>query len=179
MADRMTREQRHNCMSRIRSDNTKPEIALRKELFRAGFRYRINVKGLPGRPDIVLPRYKTCIFVNGCFWHAHKGCGKYVLPKTHVEFWETKAANNRERDLRNYRDLEALDWRVITVWECELSRDKLEGTVSDIGERLHANRAAWLEESAERKRRNEEWKLELAARKERLLELSREADSKG
>lgn len=100
MPDILTPDQRHKCMSHIRSRNTKPEVKLRKELFRLGYRYRLNVKGLDGRPDIVLAKYRTCIFVNGCFWHGHKGCPKFVLPKTNVEFWLAKIENNRERDLK-------------------------------------------------------------------------------
>ena len=107
-------------MSRITNKNTKPEETVRKYLFRHGFRYRKNVSKLPGRPDIVLPKYKTVIFVNGCFWHAHKGCKWFVPPKSNTEFWEKKFAYNIERDKRNYKKLEELGWRVIIVWECEI-----------------------------------------------------------
>ena len=154
-------------MSHIRSRNTKPEVKLRKELFRLGYRYRLNVKGLDGRPDIVLAKYRTCIFVNGCFWHGHKGCRKFVLPKTNVEFWLAKIENNRERDLREYTFLEGRGWRVIVVWECELAKDDFRNTVSEIQRQLDINRESWLEEKADRKKRREEWRAEMRRRKER------------
>ena len=99
MADVLTSEQRRKCMSRIRSKNTKPEIIIRKFLFAHGFRFRINVKRLPGTPDIVLRKYQTVIFVNGCFWHGHEGCRYFRLPKSNVDFWKNKIERNKERDL--------------------------------------------------------------------------------
>lgn len=166
MPDPLTPQQRHKCMASIRSKNTKPEVKLRKELFRLGYRYRINVKGLPGKPDIVLPKYRTCIFVNGCFWHGHKGCSRYVEPKTNVEFWRAKVATNQERDLCNYRDLEAKGWRIIVVWECELGKSDLVRTAYRIQEQLDLNRQSWLDEVADRRRRREEWREEMRRRKE-------------
>ena len=166
MPDSLTPQQRHKCMSHIRSKNTKPEIRLRRELFKFGYRYRINVKKLPGTPDIVLTRYRTCIFVNGCFWHGHKGCPKFVLPTTNAEFWSSKIANNRERDLRDYAFLESFGWRVIVVWECELTAANTANTVYDIQKRLDANRESWVEEMADRKKRREEWRLENKAKKD-------------
>jgi len=166
MPDILTPDQRHECMSHIRSRNTKPEVKLRKELFRLGYRYRLNVKGLDGRPDIVLAKYRTCIFVNGCFWHGHKGCPKFVLPKTNVEFWLAKIENNRERDLRDYTFLESRGWRVIVVWECELAKADFRNTVSEIQRQLDINRESWLEDMADRRRRREEkWKNDLIKRK--------------
>lgn len=107
-------------MSCVRSKNTKPEILVRRYLFAHGFRYRIHVKDLPGKPDIVLCKYRTVIFVNGCFWHGHEGCGSYSFPKSNVEFWKKKIERNRERDLRSAIILRSMGWHVIKVWECQL-----------------------------------------------------------
>ena len=115
MSDSISPAQRHTCMSHIRSVNTKPEVKLRKELFRLGYRYRINKKGLPGSPDIVLAKCSTCIIVDGSFWHGHKDCRYATKPKTNAEFWRTKIENNRECDLRDYTFLESLGLRVIVV----------------------------------------------------------------
>lgn len=120
MVDVLTPEQRHHCMSRIRSKNTKPEILVRKFLFAHGFRYRIHVKTLPGTPDIVLKKYKTVIFVNGCFWHGHEGCRYAHLPKSNLEYWETKINRNKERDLQERIQLRRMGWHVIQFWECQL-----------------------------------------------------------
>ena len=114
-----------------RSRNTKPEVKLRKELSRLGYRYRLNVKGLDGSSDIVLAKYRTCIFVNECFWHGYKDCPMFVLHKTNVEFWLAKIENNRERDLRDYTFWESRGWRVIVVWECELAKADFRHTVSE------------------------------------------------
>lgn len=111
-------------MSQIKSKNTKPEITLRKALFARGFRYRVNVGNLPGKPDIVLPKYKTIIFVHGCFWHGHPGCKYAYIPKSNTEFWATKISTNRERDITTERKLIELGWHVITVWECEIRHGK-------------------------------------------------------
>lgn len=117
--DDLTPEQRHKNMSRIRSKNTTPEVIVRKYLFSKGLRYRINDKRYSGKPDIVLPKYKTVIFVNGCFWHKHD-CGKFILPKTNQEYWEKKITNNVDRDKRSYQELTNDGWKVITIWECEI-----------------------------------------------------------
>lgn len=119
MSDKMTPEQRHRCMSRVRSKDTKPELLVRKYLFSHGFRYRVCVKELPGKPDIVLSKYRTVIFVNGCFWHGH-GCGFYSFPKTNVGFWEDKIRRNRERDRKEEAALRRMGWHVIRIWECQL-----------------------------------------------------------
>ena len=116
------KETRSYNMSCIKGKNTKPEEIVRKYLFSKGFRYRKNDKRLPGTPDIVLPKYKTVIFVNGCFWHGHEGCRYFVVPKTNTKFWVNKIETNKQRDSRKINDLQALGWRVITVWECELKR---------------------------------------------------------
>ena len=140
-------------------------MKLRKELFGLGYWYRINKKGLPGTPDIVLARYRTCIFVNGCFWHGHKDCRYATRPKTNEEFWRTKIENNRECDLRDYTFLESLGWRVIVVWECELKKDRIDGTIATVREQLDANRESWLAEQADRRQRCEEWQAEIRRRK--------------
>lgn len=166
-------------MSHIRSSNTKPEVRLRKELFRLGYRYRINVKSLLGKPDIVLAKYRTCIFVNGCFWHGHKGCPKFVLPKTNEEFWMTKIENNRERDLRDYTFLESMGWRVIVVWEYELAKAKIGITAAQIQRQLDVNLKSWLEEVADRRKRREEWLAEMRMRKERTSAILAESQDSG
>lgn len=120
MPDRLTPEQRHRCMKSIRSQGTKPEMMVRRYLFSHGFRYRVNVKRLPGTPDIVLRKYKTVIFVHGCFWHGHEDCPYFVLPKTNTPFWQTKIERNRQRDLFKRLQLRLLGWHTIILWECQL-----------------------------------------------------------
>lgn len=119
MADNHSKETRSYNMSHIRSKNSKPEELVRKYLFSKGFRYRKNVRTLPGCPDIVLPKYKTVIFVNGCFWHKHD-CPRFVWPSSNEDYWRPKILRNVERDRQNEERLKAMGWRVITVWECEL-----------------------------------------------------------
>lgn len=111
-------------MSQIRSKNTKPELIVRKFLFKNGFRYRIHSKGLPGKPDIVLPKYKTVIFVNGCFWHGHDKCKYYVKPKTRNKYWLNKIEMNKKRDIENIIKLENEGWRIQIIWECQLKNNK-------------------------------------------------------
>lgn len=118
----MTPEQRSRCMAAIRGKYTKPEMIVRKYLFSRGLRFRVQVRKLPGNPDIVLSKYKTVIFVNGCFWHGHEGCQYYRLPKSNVKLWENKIKNNVARDARNGNELKALGWRVIRVWECDIRK---------------------------------------------------------
>lgn len=120
MADTMTPEERSRCMAAIKGKDTKPEMIVRKYLFSRGLRYRVQVKKLPGRPDIVLRKYKTVVFVDGCFWHGHEGCRYFRLPHTNVEFWQTKISRNKARDARNEAELTEKGWRVIRVWECEI-----------------------------------------------------------
>lgn len=110
-------------MSRIRSKDTKPEEIVRKYLFSHGFRYRKNDSRYPGKPDIVLPKYRTVIFVNGCFWHKHEGCKYFVWPKSNPEFWRNKIENNVLRDKENYAKLAKDGWKIIVIWECELKKD--------------------------------------------------------
>ncbi|MCQ2146991.1 MAG: very short patch repair endonuclease [Bacteroidales bacterium] len=169
MGDKLTPEQRHHFMSRIRSKSTKPEVKVRRELFSRGYRFRLNVKKLPGSPDIVLPKYRTAIFVNGCFWHGHKGCKYYVLPKTNVEFWESKILRNRERDTIDYSRLEALHWNVIVIWECELKSSSFEARMDKVIEALHSNKASWESYRKERKEQIEKKRQERRDRKEKDL----------
>lgn len=121
----MTPEQRSRCMSAIKSNDTKPEMLVRKYLHGMGLRYGLHNKKLPGSPDIVLRKYKTVIFINGCFWHGHDNCRYYRLPKSNIEFWQTKINRNRERDKRDIEALRKRGWRVIVVWECELRTKEL------------------------------------------------------
>lgn len=122
MADVHTPKTRSYNMSRIRNKNTKPEELVRKYLFSQGFRYRKNDSRFPGKPDVVLPKYKTVIFVNGCFWHGHTGCRYFVWPKNNAEFWKNKIMENTQRDAKNQSLLLEQGWRVIVIWECELKK---------------------------------------------------------
>ena len=127
--DILSKDQRHKNMAAIHSANTKPEMIVRKYLFSHGFRYRLNHPRLPGRPDIVLRKYHTCIFVNGCFWHGHKGCKYYVIPKSNTEFWTNKINRNIARDERVQKELAQMGWHCITIWECDLKPQKREQTL--------------------------------------------------
>ena len=120
--DTLTPEQRSLNMSHIHGRDTGPEVLVRKYLFAKGLRYRKNDKRFSGHPDIVFPKYKTVIFVHGCFWHGHEGCRYFRIPSTNVEFWEAKIRRNRERDTKDAAELEKLGWKVITVWECRIRR---------------------------------------------------------
>lgn len=123
--DTLTKEKRSWNMSKIRSKNTKPEIAVRSKLHKAGYRFRLHVKGLPGKPDIVLPKYNTIIFINGCFWHRHKGCEYAYKPKTRVDFWNQKLNRNIKRQDGVIKELRDLEWKVLVIWECEVGNEKL------------------------------------------------------
>lgn len=127
-------------MSQIRSKNTKPEEIVRKYLFSKGFRYRKNDKRYPGRPDIILPKYKTVIFVNGCFWHMHDGCPKFVMPKSNIEYWKSKLERNKRHDIENKIALEKQGWKVIVVWECDLKKDKRDGRLMHLVEEIIENK---------------------------------------
>lgn len=137
MADNHSKEVRSINMSHIRSTNSKPEEIVRKYLFAEGFRYRKNVKSLPGCPDIVLPKYKTVIFVNGCFWHKHD-CPRFVWPSSNQDYWRQKILRNIERDNQSRKELETLGWKVITVWECELKKNVLNETLGKLIAELKA-----------------------------------------
>lgn len=132
MADKLTPEQRHTCMAHIRAVDTKPEMLVRKYLFAHGFRYRLHVKGLPGKPDIVLKKYRTVIMVNGCFWHGHDGCSHYRLPKTNTAFWREKIERNRRRDAKEVVVLRLLGWHVVRIWECELTPKRRNATLLNL-----------------------------------------------
>lgn len=123
-------------MSQIKGKDTKPELLVRKFLFSNGFRYRKNVKNLPGKPDIVLPKYKSVIFVNGCFWHGHEGCRYFVIPKTRTEWWRDKISKTIDNDNIHTQKLENDGWNVITIWECELKKDKRKKTLLTLLEKL-------------------------------------------
>ncbi len=137
MADTFSPDERSFIMSRVQNKNTKPEELVRKYLFSQGFRYRKNVNSLPGRPDIVLPKYKTVIFVNGCFWHMHD-CGRFRWPESNSEYWKKKIYRNVERDAVNQEKLQERGWKVLTVWECQLKKkifnDTMEHLVQSIKE---------------------------------------------
>lgn len=137
MADTMTPEQRHKCMAAIKGKDTKPEMIVRKYLHSLGYRYGLHNKNLPGCPDLVLRKYKTVIFIHGCFWHGHDGCKYYRLPKSNVEFWKEKITRNRQRDRESVRSLIKKGWNVITIWECDLkNKDKREETLNNLKSRL-------------------------------------------
>lgn len=135
--DPLTPEQRSKIMASIHSRNTKPEMMVRRYLFACGFRFRVNSPRLPGKPDIVLRRYRTVIFVNGCFWHGHD-CRLSSTPKTHVEFWEKKINRNKERDIEVQQKLAAMGWHCITIWECQLKKSVAEQTLESL--RITLNR---------------------------------------
>ena len=166
MTDTMTAEQRHKCMSHIRSKATKPELKVRRWLWSHGYRYRLNVKSVPGKPDIVMRPYRTAIFVNGCFWHGHgveiensklkieknntvknseaaqievKNSACCKIPQSNREFWVTKIMRNQERDQRNYRVLQENGWQVIVIWECQLISSKIEHTMREVELLLNEN----------------------------------------
>lgn len=119
-------------MSMIKGKNTKPELIVRKFLFKNGFQFRLNVKDLPGKPDIVLPKFKTIVFVNGCFWHGHDNCKYFVVPKTRTEWWLKKIERNKVLDGENFLKLRSKGWNVLTIFECELMNDKIDDTLSKL-----------------------------------------------
>lgn len=132
MTDIHSKETRSYNMSRIKGTNTKPEIIVRKYLFSKGLRFRIHTKNLPGKPDIVLPKYKTVVFVHGCFWHGHENCKYFVIPKTKTEWWLKKIQGNCTNDTKNYKILREHGWKIITVWECDLKKSKQASTLQNI-----------------------------------------------
>lgn len=174
----MTSEQRFNCMSHNRAKNTGPELKLRRVLWNLGFRYLVNDKRLPGTPDIVLPKYHTVIFVHGCFWHGHKDCPNYSTPKSNTEFWKAKIQRNQQRDQEVWRQLEAKGWNVLIVWECELKKDRLEGTIEQVASTLNQNRNTFLYLKRARKEARALYLEERRQRKEREAALAAELNQK-
>lgn len=134
--DKHTPEVRSYNMSQIKGKNTKPEMIVRKFLFSKGFRYKLHDKSLPGKPDILFPKYKTVLFIHGCFWHGHKHCKYFKLPTTRQEYWLPKIENNIKRDEGTVCILRDLGWRVITVWECELKKDRITQTLNDLAKNI-------------------------------------------
>ena len=132
MTDVLSEEQRRRCMSHIKSKNTKPEVLVRRYLFAHGFRFRLHRKDLPGNPDIVLPKYKTAIFINGCFWHGHSECKYATIPETNRDFWYNKIRGNVERDARNYESLKDSGWHVVEIWQCQLKPKQRELTLQNL-----------------------------------------------
>lgn len=137
MSDCLTKEQRHKNMVAIHCKNTKPEMIVRRFLFNRGFRYRLNHPRLPGKPDIVLRKYRTVIFVNGCFWHGHEGCRYFVMPKSNAEFWQAKIAGNQTRDKKVQQQLASMGWHCITIWECQLKKTVREVTLQSLAYTLY------------------------------------------
>ena len=136
MSDVHNKQTRSYNMSQIKSKDTMPELLVRKYLFANGLRYKLHDKKLPGKPDIVLPKHKTVIMVNGCFWHGHSNCKYFVIPKTRRAFWEKKIFGNQEKDIRNLKLLKKLGWKIIAVWECQLKSSKVEKTLQGLVEKL-------------------------------------------
>ena len=171
MSDNKTSAQRHRNMAAIHSASTKPELKLRHALWNMGFRYRVNIKQLPGSPDIVLPKYRTVIFVHGCFWQGHQGCKFHTVPKTNTGFWTAKITRNQERDQEVWRQLEAKGWSVIIVWECQLKKAVLEETIHRVESEILQNGKRYLAAKEERKASRLAYQLEQKARKEREIAL--------
>jgi len=139
LADNHSKEIRSYNMSQIRSKNTKPEELVRKYLFSRGLRFRKNDKRYPGHPDIVLPKYKTIVFINGCFWHMHEGCSRSVLPKSNTDYWVPKLERNKEKDMESKRLLSEQGWNVIIVWECDLKKNERQSTLDQLYESIIQN----------------------------------------
>ncbi|MGY3212480.1 very short patch repair endonuclease [Mucilaginibacter sp. HD30] len=142
MADVHSKNIRSFNMSRIRSKDTKPEILVRKFLFSKGFRFRLHEGKLPGKPDIVLPKYNSVIFIHGCFWHGHKGCRYFVIPKTRTDWWLAKITGNQARDKQSVEILKQKGWNIINVWECELKKNSAESTLDYLENQLRNNIAS-------------------------------------
>lgn len=174
MSDNLTPEKRSRIMSSIHSSSTKPEIKLRGAVWRLGFRYKINDNKLPGKPDIVLPKYRTVIFVHGCFWHGHEGCPTSHIPETNVDFWTLKIARNQERDQDVWRQLEAKGWYVIIVWECQLKKAKFQETVEAVTSEIRLNGEKYRQERENRRASREAYCQERKAREEKASALMAE-----
>lgn len=137
MVDTISKKHRSWNMSRICSRDTKPELIVRSMLHRRGFRFRLNCKDLPGKPDIVLPRYKTVIFVHGCFWHGHNGCKDFIIPKTNTKWWIAKIKRNKLVDARNIASLKKSGWKVKVIYECHLTKKKIEKAINGLTKNLY------------------------------------------
>lgn len=161
-------------MSHIHSASTKPELQLRHALWGLGFRYRVNDKRLPGKPDIVLPKYRSVIFIHGCFWHGHKGCPTSHIPETNTEFWTAKITRNQQRDQEVWRQLEAKGWYVIIVWECELKKHRFEDTVNSVAAEIVRNGNTYQYIQTARKKARALYQEEQKARKAREASLKAE-----
>jgi len=177
MSDVLTVEQRHRNMSAIHSTSTKPELRLRNALWLNNFRYRVNNRHLPGKPDIVLPKYHTVIFVHGCFWHGHRDCKYYSVPKTNTEFWTAKVERNRERDQEVWRKLEAKGWFVIIVWECQLKKTNIDNTVERVSNEIIQNGERYRAEQENRKLARDNYRKEQKTRKNRETAILKEVKS--
>ncbi len=156
---------RSKIMAAIHSKDTKPEMIVRKWLWKRGFRYRLNAPRLPGHPDLVLKKYRTCIFVNGCFWHGHENCNQFRKPKTNIDFWENKIKRNQQRDKDEIHKLSTMGWHTITVWECELRPKTLEKTLTSLAYTL--NHIFILDHSKENYEAKEEKMLVAAEEREK------------
>ena len=178
MTDIHSLDQRHINMVAIHSASTKPELRLRHALWRQGFRFRVNDRRLPGPPDIILPKYQTAIFIHGCFWHGHKGCKNYTIPKTNTDFWTAKVARNQERDQEVWRQLEAKGWFVIIVWECELKKAVLDETVARVEAEIRRNGEILRQAQDDRRKAREAYRQEQKARIERAVRIKAEIHNK-
>ncbi len=164
MPDCLSPELRHRAMSAIRSFSTKPELKLRHALWHRGFRYLVNDKRLPGKPDIVFPKYRTVVFIHGCFWHGHIGCKHYTIPSTNKDYWIAKVARNQERDQIVWRQLEAKGWKVIIVWECQLRKNNIDETLNRVASEIINNGELHKHIQEERRQTLEQYRLVRKAR---------------
>jgi DNA mismatch endonuclease (patch repair protein) len=137
MTDVHNKKIRSYNMSQIKSKDTNPELLVRKFLFSKGLRFRLYYKNLPGKPDIVLPKHKTVIFIHGCFWHGHEDCKYFVVPKTRTEWWRKKIDNNRQLDFKNSQNLQEIGWKVLTIFECELRKNSRERTLNELINKIY------------------------------------------
>ena len=136
MADVHDKKTRSYNMSQVKGKDTKPEMVVRRFLHAEGFRYRLHVKDLPGKPDLVFPKYKTVVFIHGCFWHGHERCKYFVIPKTNTQWWQNKIEGNKQRDYKNYRKLREAGWKVIVLFECELKKEQIDQRLSSLVDEL-------------------------------------------
>ncbi|MDB5091560.1 MAG: vsr [Mucilaginibacter sp.] len=140
MTDIFNKEKRSKVMTLVKGKNTKPEIILRKKLHALGFRFRVHDRKLPGTPDVKLTKYKTVVFVNGCFWHGHLNCKYYTVPKSNHQFWVDKIEKNINRDRYNYKKLVELGWKVLVIWACELNKKRIDLTINYIAIKLRESK---------------------------------------